>query len=231
MAELVELNRSTSHRYASTLVQLGYLQQDSKRRYRLASGAANPGIQIIRQIRRDIPADAALQKLRGEVGYTVSMGVLDGARVTYVHRLFCHRRGQYAIDRELREGAHIPAHCTALGKVLLASLSESERRERISSIDFAAYGPHAITDPDELSAELEGVNLGAPLLSDEEFVAGARSIAMFVPRPRGEPHVAIDVTLPASAYTTSQLLGRVGPAVKRAASAISEARRQWSRSE
>ncbi|MGH2880608.1 MAG: IclR family transcriptional regulator [Solirubrobacteraceae bacterium] len=226
MAELVGLTRSTSHRYASTLVQLGYLQQDAKRRYVLASGAADPGVEIVRQIRYAIPADAALEELRDELGYTVSMGALAGGSVTYIHRLFGHRRGQYEIDRELRTGAHIPTYCTALGKVLLASLSDADRREHVASIDFRSVASSAISSPEKLLIELEAVDLSHPLVSGEEFTAGARSIAMFVPRPRGEPHIAIDVTMPASKLTARQLLKRTGPPIKRAVKLLSDARRR-----
>jgi IclR family transcriptional regulator, pca regulon regulatory protein len=232
MADLIGLNRSTSHRYAATLVQLGYLQQDSKRRYTLAVGAANVGLEAIRTIRRQLPAEAPLKQLRSEAGYTVSMGVLDGPRVTYVHRLHAHGRGQHEIDRELRAGAHVPIHCTALGKVLLASLPEAERRECLAAAgELVAHTEHAITDSDVLLAQLDALDLRAPLLSDEEFTSGARSIAMFVPTARGEPRVAIDITVPSSRLTAAQLLKRLGPKVKQTADAISKAGRGWPKSE
>lgn len=232
MADLVGLGRSTSFRYSDTLRNLGYLQQNRKRRYVLAANAANPGIAIIRRLRREIPAEEPLATLREETGYTVSMGVLDGTSVIYVHRLHAHRRGQHEIDRELRVGAHIPIHCTALGKVLLASLPESERRERIAGSELIGHTERTITDPDALSAELGDVNLALPLVSDEEFTNGARSIAMFVSAARDEKmRVAIDVTVPAAHLTAAWLRKLLGPRIRRAASAISEARRDQPNSE
>ena len=222
MADLTGLSRPTTHRYVSTLLQLGFLEQDPKRKYRLAAGAAAPGAAVIHGIRRSLPARAVLEELRDWTGYTVSMGALDGTRAVYVHRLFGHRRGQHMIDRELRVGAHIPAYCTALGKAMLAGLSEAERRERVAAIHFVPEGPRSITTHDKLLDELSGMNLRAPILSDEEFVMGARSIAMLLSWPSGEYPMAIDVTVPSGAYTAKQLLKEIGPGVMRAAKLISQ---------
>ncbi len=123
LADMVGMSRSTTHRNVITLVALGCLEQDAKRKYRLSTRAARPGSVMIRTIRRQVRAGAALKKLRNDVGYTVSMGVLDGDRVVYIHRLFGRRPGQYEIDMDLGVGANVPVYCTALGKMLLASVS------------------------------------------------------------------------------------------------------------
>lgn len=221
MADIVGISRSTTHRYAMTLVALGFLEQDPKRRYRLARHAAGPGASAIGTIRRLIPARAVLEELREETGHTVSMGVLEGARVIYVHRLLGHRRGQYAVDGDLGVGAHIPVHCTALGKVLLASLSDAERRELLASIELVRHGPGTITGKKQLAAELDRISPRGVVVSDEEHARGARSIAVLVPRPRSEHPLAIDVTVPSGAYTVDRLVKSMGPRLKRAARLIS----------
>lgn len=222
MADIVGISRSTTHRYAITLVALGYLEQDSKRKYRLSTHASAPGSAAIGAIRKRVPARAVLEELRNETGYTVSMGVLDGARVVYIHHLFGHRLGQYAIDQYRGVGAGIPVHCSALGKALLASLSDAERRELLASIELGRYGPNSIVDRKRLAAELDRISVRKPVVSDEELVPGARSIAMLVPRPHSEQALAIDVTVPSAAYTVEQLVKEIGPRVKRAARLISE---------
>ena len=221
LADIVGISRSTTHRYAMTLVALGFLEQDSRRKYRLASHAADPGSVAIGELRKQVPARAVLEELRDDVGHTVSMGVLDGARVIYVHRLFGHRRGQYAIDGQLGVGANVPVHCTALGKVLLASISDAERRELLAGLELTRHAPNTIVDRKKLVAELDRVSPRGVVVSDEELVRGARSIAVLVPRPRSEHPLAIDVTVPSSAYTVNQLTRNVGPRLKRAAKLIS----------
>jgi IclR family pca regulon transcriptional regulator len=222
LAEIVGISRSTTHRYAITLMALGYLEQDSKRKYRLSTHARGPGSAAIGAIRRQAPARAALKELRDKIGYTVSMGVLDRACVLYVHRLLGHRPGQHAIDLDLGVGAHIPAYCTALGKVLLASVSDAERRELLASLRLVPCGPKSITAKGKLASELDRISVREAVVSDEELVEGSRSIAVLVPRPASEYPLAIDVTVPSKAYTVERLLRDIGPHLKRTAGLISE---------
>jgi IclR family transcriptional regulator, pca regulon regulatory protein len=221
LADLVGISRSTTHRYAITLVALGYLEQDSKRKYQLSTRAANPGAAAISAVRRRAPGRVALQELRDATGYTVSMGVLDRTRVVYVYRLFGHRQGQYAIDQDLGVGANVPVHCTALGKVLLASISDAERRGLLASLDLIPHGPRSIIDREKLATELERISPREAVVSNEEFVRGARSIAVLVPRPPGEPPRAIEMTVPSGAYTVDRLAEEIGPRLKRTARLIS----------
>jgi IclR family pca regulon transcriptional regulator len=220
LADLVGLSRSTTHRYAVTLVTLGYLEQNAKRKYRLAARAGTPGAASISAVRQSVRALAVLKELRDGTGYTVSMGVLDRARVVYVYRLFGHRLGQYAIDRDLGVGANVPLYCTALGKVLLASVSEAERRELLAGLNLITHGPRTILNRDQLAAELERISLREAVISDEEFVGGARSIAVLVPQSHGELPLAIEATVPSSAYTVAQLVKEIAPRLKRAAQLI-----------
>jgi IclR family transcriptional regulator, pca regulon regulatory protein len=222
LADIVGFSRPTTHRYVATFVQLGYLEQGRGRKYRLASRAADPGAKIIQKFRQALPADEALRGLRATTGHTVSMGALDSTRVLYLYRFFGHRRGQHMIDLSLRVGAAIPAYCTALGKVMLANLSEDERREVVSTMDLIPEGPNSIIEHDTLLAELDGIDPEAPLVSDEEFVPGARSIAMLIAWQGRKPPIAIDVTVPSKAYTSTQLLEEIGPKLVQAAEMIAK---------
>jgi IclR family transcriptional regulator, pca regulon regulatory protein len=221
LAEIVGISRSTTHRYATTLVVLGYLEQDERRKYRLSRRAAGPGSSAIGAIRREIPARAVLEELREQTGHTVSMGVLDGTRAIYVHRLFAHRLGQHAIDRDLGVGAEVPLHATALGKALLATLPEEELGELLGRLELTRRGPKSMLTTKQLLSELERIRVTMLALSDEEFVSGERSIAVPVSHPRSEQRFAIEVSVPSATFTGDQLLKRLGPRVKRAARLIS----------
>jgi IclR family pca regulon transcriptional regulator len=221
LADIVGISRSTTHRYAITLMELGFLEQDAKRKYRLARHAADAGGVAVGELRKHVPAGAVLEELRDDIHHTVSMGVLDRARVIYVHRLLGHRPGQYAIDAGLGVGASVPVYCTALGRVLLASLSDAEQRELLAGLKLERYTPSTIVDRRKLAIELDRVSPRGVVVSDEEFRQGARSIAVLIPRPRSEHPLAIDVTVPSSAYTVNRLVKEIGPRLKRAARTLS----------
>jgi IclR family pca regulon transcriptional regulator len=221
LADIVGISRSTTHRYAITLVELGFLEQDSKRKYRLARHAADAGGVAIADLRNQVPAHAVLEELRDDTGHTVSMGVLDRARVIYVHRLLGHRLGQYTIDAGLGVGASVPVHCTALGKVLLASISDAEQRELLAGLKLERHTPQTIADRRKFAAELDRTSPRGVVVSDEELREGSRSIAVLVPRPRSAHPLAIDLTVPSSAYTVNRLVKELGPRLKRIAQTLS----------
>jgi IclR family pca regulon transcriptional regulator len=214
------LDRPAAHRHAITL-RLGALEHNASRKYSLASSVTDPGLQTMDEIHRALLVRAVLEQLREEIGYTVGMGALDGTHAVYVHRLFGHQRSQHTIDREIRVGTHVPAHCTALGKVLLASLPDAERRARVEMIDLVPHGPRSIVEQGTLIAELDSVSPRAPVVSDEELVIGARSIAMLVAPPGCERPVAIDVVVPSVVYTVAQMLTQIGPSLMGAARLLS----------
>lgn len=222
IADLIGFSRPTAYRFASTYVQFGVLEQRGSPKYKLAARAADPGLSVIGAMRKALPVLTVLEELRDDTGYTVSLGALNGAQATYIYRTHAHRRGQYYVDQDLRAGTHIPIHCTALGKALLSSLTDMARRRIVARMDFVPYGPNSIMDPNDFIAELLTLDYRKPIVSDEEFLPGARSIAIYVPRPQGEPHIAIDVTVPATAFTANQLLKHVGPKLRDAAKSISQ---------
>jgi IclR family acetate operon transcriptional repressor len=226
MADLIGFSHATAHLYASTYVRFGVLEQRGSRKYRLTPRAADPGLSVIGAMRKALPVLTVLEELRDATGYTVSLGALNGAQVTYIHRTYAHGLGQYQADQDMRAGTHIPIHCTALGKALLASLSEMARRRIIACMDFLPYGPNSIMEPRDFIAELQELDHRKPIVSDEEFPPGARSIAMYVPRPQRELHFAVDVTVPAAALTVNQLLRQVGPTLRSAVALISRAASQ-----
>lgn len=219
--------RSTAHRYAATLQALGYLEQDEHRKYRLGRLALEPGSSAIAAVRASAPgAERVLAELRDLVGHTVSMGVLDGERVVYVHRLHSHGAGQYDADLCFGVGASLPLHCTALGKALLASLAESERSQLTAALMLTRRGPRSITDLGRLSSELCAIAEHGLALADEELASGVRSIAVAIAGSDDSPRIAIDVTVPASAYTAKQLVERTAPLLCDAAVRIGAARAQ-----
>jgi DNA-binding IclR family transcriptional regulator len=221
LADLVNVSRSTTHRYAMTLVELGCLEQDRKRRYRLARGIATAGATFLDTLRLETPAARrVLEDLRDQTGHTVSMGVLDGTRVLYLHRLFAHGPGQYRADLGLGAGAFVPAYCTAIGKTLLASLSAPDQRDAIAALKLKARGPNTITKKQVLVEELLTVHTAGIAVCDEEQAPGVRSIAAAITQPGRSRLMAIGVTAPAQSMSVATMTSKLGPQVLAAAERI-----------
>jgi IclR family transcriptional regulator, pca regulon regulatory protein len=220
LADELNMSRSTTHRYASTLVALGYLEQDHARRYRLAPRVADIGMSVLDSMALRGKAREHLRELREQTGRTASLAVLDGDEVRYVDRLRGWRRGQHAVDLDLGAGARLPAPCTALGKVLLAYLPEPAREQTISGLKLTRRGPNSITSKRALRAELERVREEGVALGDEEMGPGVRTIAAPVIGPDGEVVAAVGIPVPADAYSLEELRKALGPLVLAAAKRI-----------
>jgi IclR family pca regulon transcriptional regulator len=223
LADELSMSRSTTHRYASTLVALGYLEQDQARRYRLAPRVVDVGMSVLDSMALRGRAREHLLELREQTGRTVSLAVLDGADVRYVDRLRGWRRGQHAVDLNLGVGARVPANCSAMGKVLMANLPDGERDRLIAGLDLARRGPKSITSKKALRSELDQVREDGWAIGDEELAPGVRTIAAPVMNAEGEVVAAIGMPVPADAFTREELLEVLGEPLKAAAQRLSAA--------
>jgi DNA-binding IclR family transcriptional regulator len=120
LAEELGMGRSTTHRYATTLVQLGYLEQDQRRRYRLGLRGADVGLSLLQSMRLRELAQPHLAQLQERTRCMAAMTVLDGADALSVLWLPGHRVGWRTLRTLLPVGVRTPAHATPLGRVLLA---------------------------------------------------------------------------------------------------------------
>jgi DNA-binding IclR family transcriptional regulator len=221
LADKVKVSRSTTHRYAMTLATLGHLEQDDKRRYRLARGITGAGATFVDTLRLETPAARTiLEDLREQTGHTVSMGVLDGTRVLYIHRLFAHGQGQYEADLGLGAGAFVPAYCAAIGKPLLASLSDPDRREAMAALKLKSLGPNTITRKGVLAGELLAIHVAGIAVCDEEQARGVRSIAATITQPGRSRLMAVSVTVPSRSMSVERMTTELGPRVLAAAERI-----------
>lgn len=218
LADMVGISRSTTHRYATTLVALGHLEQDGKRRYRLTRHAAGPGIALIETVRWEYPSRAILEELRDKTGHTVSMGLLDGPRAVYVHRLHAHGAGQYQADGNLGVGAHVLAHRSAVGKALLSCLLDSELRGLVPHLCSRDSEPEASAS---LTEEIERVKQAGIATSYEQHANSALSISASLTRWLDKPILAVGLTVPTGAGTAEELIARFGQPVKHAAKLLS----------
>lgn len=223
IAEALGLGRSTTHRYAATLVAVGWLEQTPKRKYRLAHRSAWPGMSVLGEIVRVSGCEPVLRELRAQTGHTASLGVLEGTRATYVQRLSAHGKGQHEADGELRAGAHVPLHCTALGRALLAGLPKMELEEVLAGMELVRHRSCTITGKRALRALIQQAKDADGLaVSDREFIGHECAVAVAVPRPADGWCLAVELNAPVVSTGLEELTGYAGQLVRDAAVRIGE---------
>jgi DNA-binding IclR family transcriptional regulator len=171
-SEQLGMGRSSAHRYATTLVELGYLEQGPSRKYRLAQHVSDLGMTVLETSGLRAAARPYLEELRASTGYTVGLGLLDATEAVYADHLASRRRGQIMTGPTIRAGVRLPAHCTSIGKALLASLPEKERENVLTKSPRRPMTPHTVTTKKRLRVQLEEISERGFAVSDQELHRG-----------------------------------------------------------
>ena len=221
IADGLGLSRSTTHRYATTLVALGYLEQVASRRYRLGLRVTDLGMTALNSTGLREQAHPYLEELRRQSSYTVNLAILDETDILYVDRLRSFRRGQSQIDLGLHPGSRLPAYCTAMGKLLLANLPEDERSELIANIKLTKRGPNTITSKKALREELDEVQTAGFAVNDEEVAAELYAIAAPVRNQARDVVAAVGLAAHTSMISLSELVTALTPHLVSTADRIS----------
>jgi IclR family pca regulon transcriptional regulator len=221
IADELGMSRSTTHRYVITLVALGYLEQGASRKYRLGLRVTDLGMSALNSTGLREHAHPYLEELRQRTSYTASLAVLEGTDILYVDRARSFRRGQSRIDLDLHPGSRLPAYCTAMGKLLLANLPDTEQRELLASIKLSKRGPNTITSKKALRAELEQVAGAGFAVNDEELAAGLYAIAAPVRNEAREVVAAVNLAAHSSMISLEELVDALGPHLVSTADRIS----------
>jgi IclR family pca regulon transcriptional regulator len=215
IAEQLEMSRPTTHRYASTLVALNYLEQGRGRKYRLGMRAGDPGRSAVAcTLARGI-SQQLLGQLRDSSGCTASLAVLDGSHIVYVDRARAGRQGRSEVAARLGRGSRLPAADTALGRALLAELPEPKCRQALANEGASA------NDIDKLAEELDRVRQQGIAVADQLRVQGQVCVAAVVRSKSGEAVAATDIAAAKADYTRAEVRGLFGPLVRESAARMS----------
>ncbi|WP_186394783.1 IclR family transcriptional regulator [Stappia sp. TSB10GB4] len=204
------LDRATARRCLLTLTRQGYAEWDGKfftltpRVLRLGTAclAAMPLPQLVQPV---------LDALSDEIGESSSVSILDGDEIVYIARA----AQQKVMSIALMPGSRLPAHCTSMGRVLLAALPEEEARRRLGPGPLPARTPLTLTDPEAVMRRLAQVRADGHALNDQEIEIGLRSIAVPVLSARGKVVAALNVGVSAARATPEDLRRHFLPALLR----------------
>ncbi|MFI5008921.1 MAG: IclR family transcriptional regulator [Solirubrobacterales bacterium] len=221
VADELGMRRSTTHRYMSTLVALGYLEQGAARKYRLGLRVTDLGMSALNSTALREHARPYLEELCRQSSYTVSLAVLDGSEIVYVDRVRSSRRTQGGVDLDLAPGARLPAYCTAMGKLLMAFLPDEEQRSLLSEVKPTRMGPNTITSKTQLRAELENIREEGFAVNDQELAPELYAIAAPVRSESHEVVAAVSMTAHASMISLEELVEHLGPHLVAAADRVS----------
>lgn len=174
VAQRLDVSRAAARRFLLTLTKLGYLEQ-TKANFSLTGKTTTIGQGELARQQHWAGAMSDVLELSGRLNESVSISVLDGPDIRFVAR--DPRRRMFS--SYLAIGDRLPAHCSAAGKVLLASLSSDHLDDLLSaSVPLQRRTAQTITDPHELSQELKRVRIQSWAVAEDEMETGTISIAV-----------------------------------------------------
>ena len=216
LAARLGLAKSTVHRLATTLVEYDILEQNRETgKYRLGLALFELGTLVRRKMDVMSEAQAQIHALADLSGETVQLAILDHLSVLYIRI----RESRQAVRMSSGLGSRAPAHCTSVGKVLLA-YQAADTIQQVVELGLKRYTANTITDAAGLLAELESIRQKGYAIDDEEIESGLRCVAAPIRDHSGRVVAAISVAAPVQRMTKKNLQTTV-PTVVAAAEAIS----------
>ncbi len=192
IARACDLPRSTAYHLLAAMIAEGYVVHlTEERRYGLGVAAFEVGSGYSRQAPLQRIARRQLALLVDRVGESAHLAVLHGRDVLYVVEERAPGRPSLVTDI----GVRLPAHLTASGRALLASLPAPQVRALYPSpaafVDRTGSGPRTLS---ALRTLLTDVRRRGHAVEDGEVTAGLASIAAVVLDHNGHPAAAVAVT-------------------------------------
>ncbi len=154
IAEKLNIDKSTIHRFLKTLLKYNFVRMNpSNKKYSLGLKFLNIATKIIDSIDIRNIAHPYLIDLEEYSNETIHLTTFDGKRVVYIDKIESIK----PIRMYSRIGNIAPINCTAAGKAILAFQKESVINNIIQDLDFIPVTKNTITDKKKFMENLEDV--------------------------------------------------------------------------
>jgi IclR family pca regulon transcriptional regulator len=209
------LTRAAARRFLLTLTKLGYVGTD-KKTFWLRSRILELGYSYLSSQSWWQVAQPVLEEAARATQETCNIAILSDTEIVYVARVIAKR----IISTNLSIGSRLPAHVTALGRVLLAYLPKDERKELIKRTSMTKLTSLTIDDKRKLEGVLEQVRKNGYAIVDQELELGLLAIAVPIQEPSGNVLAALGVSVGAGRVSQENLVKQVLPILRRSSDLI-----------
>ena len=219
IANALKTNNTTATRLCYTLTVLGFIQRDGQRRYHLTPRVLTLGYSFISGLGWQEVAKYYLETLFKEIQETVNLSILEDSEIIYLIRI---RKRKY-LPFDIQIGTKLPVYCTAMGKILMAMGPPKKIGSILKKLGFKPLTARTITRLDKFLEELGKVRKKGYAINDEELSIGNRAVAAPIVDKQGYAVAAINIAVPTTEYSRSQMEKTLAPQVMRTAHEISGA--------
>lgn len=191
----LQLPRTTVHELVTTLAARSYIVQvpGQPGRYRLGVRPYQLGSRYAEHL--DVAAEGlqVARSVAGTCDETVHVAILEGTDVIYIAKV----DSTHAVRMVSAAGRRLPAHCTSVGKMLLASLPDRELSARVpENVPLPAMTPNSITDPAVLREALAEIRRRGVAVENRESNTDVSCVAAPVYDRTGRVVAALSISVP-----------------------------------
>jgi len=193
IANALGIHKSTVYRFLSSMEKLGVVQQNTEsNKYRLGLALFELGNRVPMKQGLIDKIHPFLEDLAQDVREIVNLAGLFQNEVLYLDKIEAYRN----IQIKTYIGFHIPPHCTALGKSILAFMNPEDVKHILHEKGLPRLTKKTITDAGTFEKELSRIRSAGFAVDDEEFEEGIRCIAVPLFDTRGNVMASISISGP-----------------------------------
>jgi len=174
VSQRLALPKSSTYMIMTTLERRGYLQKDNRNgRFRFGLKLVSLSWGALESLELAEEAKPFLQSLMQKTGLTVHMAVLEGNEAVIIDKIDAPGPNRITTTWV---GRRVGAHCTGIGKAMIAFLPEEEFRRQIGGKALWKYNQNTITSVGKLKHALASIRSQGYAVSNEEAQIGYRGI-------------------------------------------------------
>ena len=191
ISKIMSLHKSTVFGLISTLEMNRLLEKnEATGKYRLGLELFRLGTKVNSSLRKiTVPY---LEKLVNKFQETVNLVVMDNLSVVYLEKV----EGGHSMRTSTATGKRFPVNCTAVGKSILAGISEEELNEKLDRIEFVKCTENTICDREKFEKQIEIAKKRGYSEDFEELEVGLVCVAAPIYNYIGSAFAAISVSGP-----------------------------------
>lgn len=190
LAQIMALNKVTVHRLLKTLENRGFIEKKENGRYLVGLKLVAVASLRLNNLELKTEAQPWLRQLACRLGQPVHLAIRDQDEIVYIEKVeTVHSMRMYS-----QIGKRGPLHCTALGKVLLAGLSDESARKLMERKERKAYTTSTITDLKTILEEIRQVRSQGFAFDRAEHEPGVYCVAAPVHDYRGQVIAAVSTS-------------------------------------
>jgi IclR family pca regulon transcriptional regulator len=219
VAERTNISRAAARRILFTLERLGYTARDRAGLFHLQPAVLTLGYGYLAGQQLPQIARPYLQVVAEQLHGSSSLAVIDHYDVVFVARA----RSPSLVSTTVDVGSRLPAHVTALGRVLLADLPDEQIDRYLEGARIQRLTHLTKVAPEEIKQAVLDAREKRYSMVDQELAIGVRAVAVPVYDKSGTVAASLNVSVADARASVEEILGLCLPVLRTVAGKISAA--------